>query len=176
MSAAPGAAPGERIAPGWPERLRRALRGSPPRWPLGEALHPVAMAAVLVLVVNDWVLKPGAVGRAAPWLTGKLSDVAGLVFAPLVATALVGLVVRRPLSRRRLVAALAVTAAVFVAVKLSSDAAATVAAAWARLAPGARIVADPTDLLALPALAIAAWIGADELRRIARERGGGGPG
>jgi hypothetical protein len=44
------------------ERLRRALRGvdraESPALPVGEALHPVALAAVLVLVVNDWVLKP----------------------------------------------------------------------------------------------------------------------
>ena len=64
------------------ERLRRALRGSDhaeaPSLPLGEAVHPVALAAVAVLVVNDWMLKP--------WLgptpvTGKLSFDALRVFA-----------------------------------------------------------------------------------------------
>lgn len=35
---------------------------------------PIFLAAVLLLLLNDWVLKP-AVGN---WLTGKLSDVAGL--------------------------------------------------------------------------------------------------
>ena len=42
--------------------------------PAGELFHPVTLAALALLVVNDRVLKgalPGAV-------TGKLSDVAGL--------------------------------------------------------------------------------------------------
>ena len=63
------------------ERLRRALRGvdhaAAPALPIGEALHPVALVGVVVLVVNDWVGK----GRGPGWLTGKLSDVAGLAFA-----------------------------------------------------------------------------------------------
>ena len=59
------------------------MRGErkPADLPIGEALHPVALIAVVVLVVNDWVLKPSSVPA---WLTGKLSDVSGLVFAPLV--------------------------------------------------------------------------------------------
>ena len=41
-------------------------------------MHPVALAAIAVLVVNDHVLKSAYPG----WLTGKLSDIAGLVFFP----------------------------------------------------------------------------------------------
>ncbi|HEX8110583.1 MAG TPA: hypothetical protein VF516_22785, partial [Kofleriaceae bacterium] len=63
------------------EQLRRRLRGvdhaQAPALPLGEALHPAALAAVAVLVVNDWVYKPLAPGA----ITGKLSDLAGLAFA-----------------------------------------------------------------------------------------------
>jgi hypothetical protein len=117
-------------------------------------MHPVAIAAVIVLVVNDWLLKPSA---APAWLTGKLSDVAGLVFAPLVLSALIGLVVRAPITIRRLWGVLLATGTVFTVVKLSPDAAHALARAW----PGAHasITADPTDLLCLPALAIAAWVG-----------------
>ncbi|HEU5057510.1 MAG TPA: hypothetical protein VFU21_13340, partial [Kofleriaceae bacterium] len=68
-------------------RLRAILAGSegPGRraLPAGELLEPVALGAVLLLVVNDWLLK----GRAPAALTGKLSDLAGLVAAPLIATA-----------------------------------------------------------------------------------------
>src|SRR5512140_1909417 len=44
------------------ERLRRALRGSDrarsPALPVGEALHPATLAAVLILCANDWIGKP----------------------------------------------------------------------------------------------------------------------
>jgi hypothetical protein len=70
------------------------------------------------------------------------------------------------LTRRRLVAAIALTGGVFAALKLWPDLASRVASAWGHVAPGAKIQPDPTDLLALPALAIAYWIGAAELRWI----------
>ena len=74
------------------ERLRRALRGADraasTALPIGEALHPVTLAAVVLLVVNDWVLKPRFRGS---FVTGKLSDIAGLIFAPVVLSALIGL-------------------------------------------------------------------------------------
>jgi len=132
----------------------------PTELPIAEAVHPVAIAAVVVLVVNDWVLKPSA---APAWLTGKLSDVAGLTFAPLVLSALIGLAVRAPITVRRLCAVLTLTGGVFAIVKLSPDAAHALARAW----PGAHasITADPTDLLCLPALAIAAWVGYSVSRR-----------
>jgi hypothetical protein len=155
------------------ERLRRALRGidraGAPALPVGEALHPVALAAVLVLVVNDWYAKPRWHGA----VTGKLSDVAGLAFAPVVLSAVIGLVlyaaarlgarVDPSLSRRRLAACVVATGAGFAAVKLAAP---MRHAAAALLGHGATFYPDWTDLLCLPALAIAWWIGRDELRRI----------
>jgi hypothetical protein len=163
------------------ERVRRALRGSDhaaaPSPPLGEAVHPVALAAIALLAVNDWLLKsrlgPGGAGGA---VTGKLSDLAGLIFAPVVLSAAIGLVLHAAallgaridpsLSRRRLIACIAATAAVFVAVKLAPPAAHALAAAISALGRPAAVVADPTDLACLPALAAAWWIGRDELRRV----------
>lgn len=177
------------------ELVRRGLRGpdhvAAPTLPIGEALHPVCLLAVAVLVVNDWVLKPrmsgasgGALGSALGGaLTGKLSDLAGLACAPVLLTAALGLAMyaamrlgRRlgiarlariapHLTRRRLRLAVAATGAVFVAVKLWPAAAHAVAGALSLIRP-AHIVVDPTDLLCLPALAIAYAIGRDELRRI----------
>jgi hypothetical protein len=159
------------------ERLRRALRGvdraEAPGLPIGEALHPVALAAVLVLVVNDWVLKPW-IGPSA--VTGKLSDVAGLAFAPVVLSAAIGLALQvaavlgarldPSLSRRRLLACTLATGAVFAAVKLDAAAAGLLAELLSWLGRPATIYLDRTDLLCLPALAIAVWIGRDELRRV----------
>ena len=159
------------------ERVRRALRGidhaEAPALPLGEALHPITLAAVAVLAVNDWALKP----RLGPGLvTGKLSDLAGLVFAPVVLSAAIGLAlhlaarlglrVDPSLSRRRLVLCTLATGAMFAAVKLDPRAAAALARALSQLGRHADIMLDRTDLLCLPALAIAVWIGRDELRRV----------
>lgn len=151
------------------ERLRRALRGldraESPALPVGEALHPVALAAVLVLVVNDWVLKP----RWHGVLTGKLSDVAGLAFAPVVLSAVIGLVLHvlgakdPTLSHRRLLACCAATAAGFAAVKLCPPVRDHLAAL---IGHHAEFYPDPSDLLALPAVLVGYWIGRDELRRV----------
>jgi hypothetical protein len=141
--------------------------------PLGEALHPATLAAVAVLAINDWLLKP----RYGPSLvTGKLSDLAGLAFAPVVLSAAIGLVlhlaarlgapVDPSLSRRRLALCIAATGAVFTLVKLDPTAARLLAHLLSHLGRPAAIYLDPTDLLCLPALAIARWIGRDELRRV----------
>lgn len=133
----------------------------------------MTLAAVALLVINDWWWKP----RFGPSLvTGKLSDLAGLIFAPVVLSAAIGLVfhalarlgvrIDPSLSRRRLIACTVATGAVFAAVKLSPAAAGVLVAAISQLGRPAEIYLDPSDLLCLPALAIALWIGRDELRRI----------
>lgn len=140
--------------------MRRALRAG--GLPIGEAMHPVTLAALAVMAVNDWVLKP-RFGPSA--VTGKLSDIGGLIAAPLVLTAVIGLVLRKPLTHRRLVLAIAATGAVFAAIKLSETAAGWFVAALS-VVRHAEVYLDRTDLLCLPVLAISYWIGRDELRRL----------
>ena len=123
----------------------------------------MALAAVVLLVVNDWVLKP----RWHTWWTGKLSDVAGLAFAPVLLSAMIGLalhVVRRDgrITHRRLVACCAATAVGFAAVKLCAPVRESLAAL---IGHHATFYPDPTDLLTLPAVLFSYWIGRDELRR-----------
>jgi hypothetical protein len=165
------------------ERLRRALRGvdraERPALPVGEAMHPVTLAAVAVLIINDWVLKPRWHGGVLHGITGKLSDIAGLAFAPVVLTAAIGLVLAAVarlgvrvdpyLTRRRLILAIIATGAGFAAVKLSRTAAEVVVDVLSYVRP-ALIYLDRTDLLCLPALAIAYWIGRDEVRRLDEAR------
>lgn len=162
------------------ERLRRALRGvdraEKPALPVGEAMHPITLAAVALLVVNDWLLKPRWQTGALHAVAGKLSDFAGLAFAPVVLSAAIGLLlalaarfgarVDPSLTRRRLLACIAATGAGFIAVKLSPAAADATAHALSHLGRPASFALDRTDLLALPSLALAWWIGRDELRRI----------
>jgi hypothetical protein len=129
--------------------------------------HPIAVLAIATLVVNDHVLKAAYPGL----VTGKLSDVAGLAFFPLlVAAALEQLRVAR--GERIVSIAAMITGVGFAAIKLSPFAGDVfrfglaalqwpVRAAWflvaghgvPALAP-VSLVADPTDLFALVALAI----------------------
>lgn len=148
-------------------------------------LHPVALVALGLLLLNDHVLKaawPGAV-------TGKLSDLAGLAFFPILLLSAGELVRafgrrwRRP-TVRALVIAIAVTTAGFTLIKTVPSAA--VGSGWMLglaqwllslpirailgvplppVAP-AMVVADPTDLVALPGLTLAIWVGISRLRKV----------
>jgi hypothetical protein len=119
---------------------------------VGSALaRPLPLAAVLVLVLNDHVLK-GA-GILPGWLTGKLSDVAGLFFFPvLLATSAAWILSRWAADRwtRHLpLAATALTGVLFTLLKTSPEANAWAGRVWGQ------IVLDPTDLVALPSLLLA---------------------
>ena len=130
-------------------------------------LHPVAIAAVLVLVINDHVVKQAFPG----FVTGKVSDIAGLVFFPLLLAELAALLIRRD-AGRLLPASAAMTTVGFALVKLTP--AGAFANAWGLGAaqwigglalPGdvdlqpVVVVMDPTDLLALPAVLLAVAVG-----------------
>lgn len=107
--------------------------------------HPLWWAALAVLLLNDHALK-GA-GVLPGWLTGKLSDVAGMLVAPALAASLI------PLRARRLrAAAFLGVAALFAALKVLPDARDAFVTAAALLGVRARIALDPTDLVALAAL------------------------
>lgn len=64
--------------------------------PVRRVAHPVAVAALLVLVVNDHVLKAAWGGP----VTGKLSDVAGLLLFPALLVDVLAIIERRRTGRR----------------------------------------------------------------------------
>jgi hypothetical protein len=140
--------------------------------PVSELLAPLPLLMLALLVVNDWVLKPSVAGA----ITGKLSDVAGLAVAPLILTAALDLLlaaaarlgagVDPTLRAWKLAAAIAIVSAAFVAAKLSPAVAGAIAASLASVFGRAAIVTDPTDLLALPAIAIAGYHGRTAIARI----------
>lgn len=140
--------------------------------------HPVTLAALALLILNDRVLK-GAWGNG---FTGKLSDVAWLVVAPpllatvltLVAALTAALVAaardpgtaapptrgdRRSAADDAALARLALTVVTvgFVVTKTTSGGAVLASTVLTALAGPSRVLADPTDLLALPALGLAWW-------------------
>jgi hypothetical protein len=142
-----------------------------------DLLHPVALVALLVLVGNDHFAKWAYPG----WLTGKLSDVAGLALFPLILMAAYEwwrgpAVFLGRAHRHVVVAAIGLTAVAFTLVKTLPAATHGYRLVWAALQwpasaawslltaaalPRLRPVAltrDVTDLVALPALAVPAWI------------------
>jgi hypothetical protein len=123
--------------------------------------HPVTAVAVVVLLVNDHLLKAAWPGP----VTGKLSDVAGMLVAPpLIALALSLTGMRGPTSA---VAGLIMTGTLFTLMKTNGYAAQLAESVWSSLVGPSRVVVDPTDLLALPALAIAWWLARFAARRTA---------
>jgi len=113
--------------------------------------HPLTVGATAVLLLNDHVFK-----QAWPGLvTGKLSDVAGLVVAPPVLGLLLGLFLAR---RVAAAAAVLVTGAAFAVVKLTAAGAEAASAAWSVVNGPSFVLADPTDLVALPALGLSWWV------------------
>ena len=147
-------------------------------------LHPLALGALVLLVLNDHVLKAAFPGL----FTGKLSDIAGLVLAPLVLVSMVEVAtaaVGRPWGPTWwLTAASAGLVGIgFASIKLFEPAAelyrvgvgllqwpfAAIAAilrsnAVSGLQPVALVV-DPSDLVALPALLIPVLLGWRRARR-----------
>ena len=158
-----------------PASASRARRNRQPPFPGELLLHPVALAALAVLLVNDHLLKAAWPGT----VTGKLSDVAALVILPLFLHALWLLALRvssrtpSPAAvRDALVVACLVGGLVFAAVKLTGAGNAAYAVSLGALqwpfaaltsvlagspVPPLRPVVlamDPSDLLALPALLV----------------------
>ncbi|NUQ77337.1 MAG: hypothetical protein HUU21_27695, partial [Polyangiaceae bacterium] len=132
--------------------VMRPVKQSFPSKPEGtwasDLAHPLPIAAVVVLAVNDHLLK-GA-GILPGWVTGKLSDIAGLFFFPVLLAA-VGRGIARalhkndaPLRASLAVVAPLVTGIGFAAVKLSAFVNARVAAAKAAVHPAIeKTAADP---------------------------------
>lgn len=136
-------------------------------------LHPVALGALIVLLANDHAWK----GAFPGWVTGKVSDIVGLVVFPLLVLAIVEILRRRVGVAPMTMAFVACgTGLMFVAVKISpavADAyshalgivmwplrmgASAGHASLANATRPVRVIADPSDLVALPALGLAVFI------------------
>jgi hypothetical protein len=114
-------------------------------------IHPLFWGALASLLVNDHVLKrahllPG-------WLTGKLSDFAGMLVAPvLIATLL------RVRGRVGRMAVFSSVAGVFAALKISRPFADLIEQITAYTPMPWRLWCDPTDLVALTVLPLGWWL------------------
>ncbi|MCP4447767.1 MAG: hypothetical protein GY811_20880 [Myxococcales bacterium] len=130
--------------------------------------------APLLLVANDWWLEPSE--WAPPFVTGKLSDFAGLLFFPLLLTVVgdcmalalhrIGLPIDFTLRRHKAATAIALTCAAFTLVKLSPECNQLALDILETLGLQARIVLDPTDLVAPPVLGLSWHLGTAEISRV----------
>jgi hypothetical protein len=125
-----------------------AARGKALAW----LCHPVTVTALALLVINDHLLKSAWPG----WVTGKLSDAAGMVLAPPLLAALAGLIAPRSPFRRVAAAAIVTVGCGFTLVKLWGYGAELASAAWSLITPSL-VRADASDLLALPFLGLSWW-------------------
>ncbi len=137
--------------------------------------HPVAVGAVAVLLLNDLVLR----WRWPCWVTGKLGDVAWLLFAPLAAAVVVALLVPRRMSRRStwvICLALALVALPFALGNTWPPALGAMRTLYhALFGRQPLMVGDPSDLLTLPALYVTwlLWRSADGVGERMRRRAWG---
>jgi hypothetical protein len=168
--------------------LRPSEPSDTPRAPLftfGEALlHPLCLTCAALWWANDNLGKV----YVPSWFTGKLSDVASLVVFPLfIWSVLDGLLVlsrgaawfkRFDWRRRLLQGCAASTGLLFATINVSSGVGDVYRAAWGAfytlvggsfpdgtLRLRATHTVDPTDLLTLPALLGALWVGEKLLQR-----------
>lgn len=129
------------------------------------------VAAMALVALNDHVLK-GA-GLLPGWLTGKLSDFAGLYFAPLLVAELWMLARPSPVARvavRRVMWAALGFGVLFTSIKTYPPADRLYEAVLTALLPRpAGNIVDPTDLVALVMLGVAVW---DARRLMQRGRPG----
>ncbi len=167
------------LATSLPRNDGSAISRIGPLLPVAELMHPVTVTSMVVLAVNDHLLKgsdllPGLV-------TGKLSDFAGLLFFPLLLTALLdtlaylavrlgSLMGREPsldytLRRWKLVAACSMTALGFTAIQLSQSAVDLYTGAVGLLGFPSVVTQDPTDLVALIVLPVAYMVGSSLIER-----------
>ena len=121
------------------------------RFDLTPLRHPAWWGALALLLINDNLLKGR--GVVPGWLTGKLSDFAFLVVAPV----LFGAMIPRRVPGRRTFAVASVVA-LYVAADLSRAVSDVVVAAAARVGLRWRLWPDPTDLLALAVLPATVWL------------------
>lgn len=124
--------------------------------------HPATLLALLLLVLNDHLLKGS--GLLPAWLTGKLSDLAGLFVLPALWLTLIrGLAVLTPRRGRGILARLETSSAALYVVVTACGCAFGAANLWTPFNSwlatwfGVKVM-DPTDLLALPALLAGAHV------------------
>ncbi|MDA0799847.1 MAG: hypothetical protein O2884_14440 [Chloroflexi bacterium] len=122
-------------------------------------MHPVTLAAIAVLLINDYVFKQAWPGS---WWTGKLSDLAWMVFAPPVLATVIALFVPRAPVWRHVVFAIAYggLALLYLTYNLVEPLHDAIMSGFALLSSATHTSPfDPTDAFVIPpAIAVTTWV------------------
>ncbi len=119
--------------------------------------HPVTIAAVALMLLNDHLFKAWWPG----WWTGKLSDAAWVTFAPLFVALTASFLLPRRLKRRDslvLWLSLSVTAVSYFLFNSWDPFHGLVNGFFSHIAGWGTVEKDPTDSIALAALALTWWV------------------
>lgn len=125
-------------------------------------LHPIWLVSLAVLVVNDHILKESV---AAGAVTGKLSDFAGLIVAPILVATLL-----RLKSRTGVWMASGAVMSVFATINVWPAAASVWDGAMSTIWPWVTTV-DPTDLIAIPFALVAIGLVLPSMEQVSANRG-----
>jgi hypothetical protein len=122
--------------------------------PIHFFIHPLPLLAVLLTAVNDHYLKYQFPG----FITGKLSDFAGLFYFPLFISAMVVLLVRLyqkeyVFNRRLLLVVIVLTDVIFCLLKLNQQAKSLFVSWFSQNVFSIAVTSDVTDIIALSASA-----------------------
>lgn len=107
-------------------------------------VHPLPLAAVALMAINDHWLKH----QYPNWFTGKLSDFCGVFYFPIFLLALGAVLGFRP-TRRSTFFAIALTDLLLITVKLSAPVARMIEQFFNAYLFSIQITQDETDLIAL---------------------------
>lgn len=156
------------------------VRPTPFVLPISEYLHPVSLFALAVLILNDHLLKGASI--LPTWMTGKLSDVAGMIFFPLLLTSVwnCGKLFfywrksngsnstppKTTLTHFQLLSAIAISGSILVALQFCPHFVSLYVQCTATIGLKSTVTPDPMDLIALPALFVPYRIGIQEIQRI----------
>ena len=132
------------------KREEGRVRGTQSFVPSRALAHPLWMGALLLLALNDHVLKGS--DMVPMWLTGKLSDFGGLIVAPVVLAVLL-----RVRSNRAWGACHVATGVAFAAINLSEPVSLAFSHALGALGLPWVTWIDPSDLVALTVMPLSAY-------------------
>lgn len=122
---------------------------------LRSLMHPIAIGAIVLLLVNDHLLRV----NHASWLTGKLGDFSWLIFAPFLCALVLAWVVPRRYEQVIGVLSIGFIGVWFATAKtLPAIYDLTVNLSASTSGGLSSLIRDPSDLLTLPALLISAYI------------------
>lgn len=121
---------------------------------LSRLAHPLVMLALGVILLNALIFQP----LSPTWLTGKLADLAWMIVLPVVGASLLGLIWRGQENRAFWISTVVISVSFVLAKTLPVVNSLLRGLFICLFGVSLKLALDPTDLLALAGVILAAWI------------------